>query len=153
MRFSLLPVLFFIVGLQSSPAVPDDWTKPLPPFQISGNLYYVGSRDLASYLVVTSAGNILINANLESSPALIRVSVEKLGFKWADTKILLSSQAHYEVVPADYAVRATPLAVGHHLIRFEYVPTGLRAGLAISALAWAGWLALWASRPVRRHPV
>ena len=78
--------------------MPDDWTKPLPPFQISGNLYYVGSRDLASYLVVTSAGNILINANLESSPALIRVSVEKLGFKWADTKILLSSQAHYDHV-------------------------------------------------------
>ena len=98
MRVSLAPVLFFIVGLQSSPAVPDDWTTPLAPFQISGTLYYVGSRDLASYLLVTPAGNILINANLESSPALIRASVEKLGFRWADTKILLSSQAHYDHV-------------------------------------------------------
>ena len=76
--------------------MPDDWTTPLAPFQISGNLYYVGSRDLASYLLVTPAGNILINANLESSPALIRASVERLGFRWADTKILLSSQAHYD---------------------------------------------------------
>ncbi len=77
-------------------AIPADWTTPLAPFRIAGNLYYVGSRDLASYLVTTPQGNILINANLESSPAQIRQSVEKLGFKWADTKILLSSQAHYD---------------------------------------------------------
>jgi metallo-beta-lactamase class B len=76
--------------------VPADWTTPVAPFQISGNLYYVGSRDLAAFLVATPKGNILINANLESSPALIRKSVEQLGFKWGDTKILLSSQAHYD---------------------------------------------------------
>jgi metallo-beta-lactamase class B len=56
----------------------------------------VGSKDLASYLVVTPGGNILINANLDSSPPLIRASVEKLGFHWSDTKILLNSQAHYD---------------------------------------------------------
>jgi metallo-beta-lactamase class B len=77
-------------------AVPADWTTPIEPFKIAGNLYYVGSRDLASYLVVTPKGNILINANLESSPPLIRRSVEQLGFKWMDTKILLNSQAHYD---------------------------------------------------------
>ncbi len=56
-----------------------------------------GRGDLAAYLVVTPQGNILINANLESPPALIRKSVEGLGFKWVDTKILcLSSQAHYD---------------------------------------------------------
>lgn len=75
-----------------------DWTTPLEPFRIAGNLYYVGSRDLASYLVVTRDGNILINSNLETSPPQIRRSVEKLGFKWADTKILLSSQAHADHV-------------------------------------------------------
>lgn len=73
-----------------------DWTAPLPPFQIADNLYYVGSRDLAAYLVTTSSGNILINANLETSPPQIRASVEKLGFKWSDIKILLNSQAHYD---------------------------------------------------------
>jgi len=70
------------------------WTTPVAPFRITDNLYYVGSEDLASYLVVTPKGNILINANLASSPPQIRVSVEKLGFKWSDTKILLNSQAH-----------------------------------------------------------
>ncbi len=65
-------------------------------FQIADNLYYVGSQELAAFLVTTPAGNILINANLETSPPQIRASVEKLGFRWADTKILLNSQAHFD---------------------------------------------------------
>ena len=72
------------------------WTTPIAPFQIADNLYYVGSQDLASYLVVTPKGNILINANLDSSPPQIRASVEKLGFRWTDTKILLNGQAHFD---------------------------------------------------------
>ena len=75
-----------------------DWTTPQKPFRIAGNLYYVGSRDLAAFLVTTPKGNILINQNLESSPPLIRRSVEELGFKWADTKILLNGQAHFDHV-------------------------------------------------------
>jgi len=73
--------------------VDPSWTTPIAPFQIADNLYYVGSKDLASYLVITTKGNILINANLASSPPQIRASVEKLGFHWSDTKILLNSQA------------------------------------------------------------
>jgi metallo-beta-lactamase class B len=95
-RFVIAVLLIFTS--KAAYALPADWTTPLDPFEISGNLYYVGSRDLAAYLVVTSKGNILINANLESSPALIRRSVEQLGFRWTDTKILLSSQAHYDHV-------------------------------------------------------
>src|SRR6202161_3165241 len=71
-----------------------EWTTPVAPFRIADNLYYVGSQDLASYLVVTSKGNILINANLATSPPQIRASVEKLGLSWKDTKVLLNSQAH-----------------------------------------------------------
>ncbi|MGH9587142.1 MAG: subclass B3 metallo-beta-lactamase [Acidobacteriaceae bacterium] len=73
-----------------------EWTTPQKPFRIAGNLYYVGSRDLASYLIVTPAGNILINGNLQTSPPQIRASVEALGFRWADTKILLNGQAHFD---------------------------------------------------------
>jgi len=72
------------------------WKRPFPPFRIAGNLYYVGSEDLASYLVVTPQGDILINSNLESSPPQIRKSVETLGFKFTDIKILLISHAHYD---------------------------------------------------------
>lgn len=74
--------------------IPASWTKVVDPFQIADHLYYVGSGDLASYLVATPEGHILINANLESSPAQIRASVEKLGFRWDEIRILLNSQAH-----------------------------------------------------------
>src|ERR1700677_2278253 len=70
------------------------WTTSIAPFKIADNLYYVGSQDLASYLVVTPKGNILINANLVSSPPQIRASIEKLGFRWQDTRVLVNSQAH-----------------------------------------------------------
>jgi metallo-beta-lactamase class B len=96
MRFRLFLALLLTFAATPCHAVPADWTTPLAPFKISDNLYYVGSRDLAAYLIVTPKGNILINANLESSPPLIRRSIEKLGFRWTDTKILLSSQAHYD---------------------------------------------------------
>jgi len=72
------------------------WTAPQKPFRIVDNLFYVGSRDLACFLITTPAGNILMNASLESSPPLIRKSVETLGFRWTDTKILLNSQAHFD---------------------------------------------------------
>ena len=75
---------------------PASWTKPFPPFRIIGNLYYVGSEDLAAYLIVTPKGNILINSNLESSPPQIRKAIESLGFKYSDTKILLISHGHYD---------------------------------------------------------
>src|SRR5580693_8068010 len=75
---------------------PADWTTPFPAFRIADNLYYVGSRDLASYLVTTPQGDILINSSLESSPALIKKSMESLGFRFKDVKILLISHAHYD---------------------------------------------------------
>jgi len=61
-----------------------------------GNVYYVGSRGLASYLITTPAGHILINSNLKTSIPLIRESVEKLGFHFNDIKILLISHAHFD---------------------------------------------------------
>lgn len=77
---------------QASP----DWTEPFPPFRIAGNLYYVGSKGLANYLFTTPQGNILINSDLEANVPLIQASIEKLGFKFSDTKILLISHAHWD---------------------------------------------------------
>jgi metallo-beta-lactamase class B len=73
-----------------------DWTEPLAPFRIAGNLYYVGSKGLASYLITTPQGHILINSDLESSTPLLQDSVTKLGFKMGDVKILLISHAHWD---------------------------------------------------------
>jgi metallo-beta-lactamase class B len=87
--FAMLPFV-----APSHGAANPDWTTPIDPFRIVGNLYYVGSRDLASYLIVTPQGDILINSSLESSVALIRKSVEQLGFRFQDIKILLISHSH-----------------------------------------------------------
>jgi metallo-beta-lactamase class B len=73
-----------------------EWTKPFPPFHIAGNLYYVGSKGLACYLVVTPRGNILVNSDLEANVPMIQASIEKLGFQFKDTKILLISHAHFD---------------------------------------------------------
>ena len=78
----------------ASEAVPEGWTAPLPPFRIADGLYYVGSRELAAYLVVTPAGDILINSDYTTSPPQIHKSVEELGFHWSDIRILLISHAH-----------------------------------------------------------
>jgi metallo-beta-lactamase class B len=75
---------------------PPDWSEPFPPHRMIGNVYYVGSRGLASYLITTPAGHILINSNLTTSVPLIRESVEKLGFQFRDIKILLISHAHFD---------------------------------------------------------
>ena len=83
-----------------------DWTEPFPPFRVAGNLYYVGSKDLASYLITTPQGHILINSDLEASPPLIRASVEKLGFKFGDIRILLISHAHWDHDGGSAAIKA-----------------------------------------------
>src|ERR1700722_8730477 len=75
---------------------PPDWVNPFPAHRVIGNIYYVGSEGLASYLITTPQGNILINSSLEQSVPLIQASIEKLGFKFSDVKILLISHAHWD---------------------------------------------------------
>ena len=73
---------------------PPSWTTPFPFHHIAGNLYYVGSEDLTSYLVVTPQGNILINSGFDENVPLIEKSVAQLGFRFSDIKILLISHPH-----------------------------------------------------------
>ncbi len=94
-RISLFILALFLAGNLLAQADPS-WTEPFPAFKIVGNVYYVGSRGLASYLITTPKGHILINSNLVSSVPQIRDSVEKLGFHFSDVKILLISHAHWD---------------------------------------------------------
>src|SRR6202142_3501444 len=71
-----------------------DWHASFPAFRIAGNLYYVGTADLAGYLINTPQGNILINSDFEEDVPTIKKSIEQLGFKYSDTKIILISHAH-----------------------------------------------------------
>ncbi|MBV9507726.1 MAG: subclass B3 metallo-beta-lactamase [Acidobacteriia bacterium] len=84
---------------------PEDQTTPFPPHRIIGNIYYVGTRTLSSFLVVTPQGNILIDSTYERNVRTIEKSVQQLGFKFSDIKILLGSHAHGDHQEGDALVK------------------------------------------------
>jgi metallo-beta-lactamase class B len=83
----------------------DVWTKDYPPFRIAGNLYYVGTYDLASYLLTTKEGHVLINTGLAESVPQLKRNIESLGFKFSDIRILLATHAHYDHVAGMAAIK------------------------------------------------
>ncbi len=89
----------------NEPRTTPEWTATYQPFRIAGNLYYVGTYDLACYLITTTKGNILINTGLAASESQIKSNIETLGFKFSDTKILLTTQAHYDHTGAIAAIK------------------------------------------------
>ena len=89
----------------NEPKTTAEWTAAYQPFRIAGNLYYVGTYDLACYLIATTHGNILINTGLAASESQIKNNIETLGFKFSDTKILLTTQAHYDHMGAMAAIK------------------------------------------------
>ena len=101
----LLCVCALVVRFSFASYTQNDWTEPFPAFRIAGNLYYVGSRGLASYLITTPEGHILINSNMEANVPMIRTSVESLGFKFTDIKILLISHGHWDHCAASATIK------------------------------------------------
>jgi metallo-beta-lactamase class B len=92
-----LSSMLILLAARTLPAQnPPEWTEPFPPHKVAGNIYYVGSKGLAAFLITTPQGNILINSNLLSSVPQIQASIEKLGFHLSDVKILLISHGHFD---------------------------------------------------------
>jgi metallo-beta-lactamase class B len=86
-------------------AQPKGWNDPFPPHKVMDNVYFVGTKELASFLIVTPQGHILMNSNYESSVPVIRASVKELGFKFEDIKILIAGHAHPDHVEGDAMVK------------------------------------------------
>lgn len=86
-------------------AQPAGWNDPFPPHQVMDNLYYVGTSQLASFLLTTPEGHILLNSNYEASVPVIKAGVEALGFKFEDIKILISGHAHPDHIEGDALVK------------------------------------------------
>jgi len=82
-----------------------DWNAPFPPHRVMDNLYYVGSEQLATFLIVTPAGHILINSDFESTVPLLQRNVEALGFEFDDIEIVLGSHAHGDHMEGDALVK------------------------------------------------
>jgi metallo-beta-lactamase class B len=78
-----------------------EWSKPFPPHKVIGNVYFVGTVNLGSYLITTPEGHILLNTDFEETVPVIRAAVEKLGFKFTDIKIILGSHAHGDHMEGD----------------------------------------------------
>jgi len=77
-------------------AARQDDNHPIEPYRIAGNLYYVGSSGISSYLIATPAGNVVIDAGYESTVPIVEANVRTLGFKVEEVRILLNTQAHYD---------------------------------------------------------
>jgi metallo-beta-lactamase class B len=92
----LAPLITALAAAAAQNNRPDN--QPFPPYRIMGNIYYVGTSDIASYLIATPAGHILIDSGYEDTPPIIRDGILKLGFKLHDVRILLNSQAHFDHV-------------------------------------------------------
>lgn len=88
-------LMIFVLALQADP-VSRSWNQPVEPFRIARNLYYVGARDITSYLITTPKGHIVIDGGFVETAPMIVASIRKLGFRVEDVKILLSSHAHYD---------------------------------------------------------
>src|SRR5262245_6952853 len=97
---ALCPVAAF-----SQAAAPNGWNDPFPAHKVMDNFYFVGTKELASFLIVTPEGHILMNSNYEASVPVIRANVEKLGFKFSDIKILIAGHAHPDHVEGDAMVK------------------------------------------------
>lgn len=99
MKFLYLPlVLAFAVSQIIAQASETDrsWNQPVEPFKIAGNVYYVGANEITSYLITTPKGHILLDGGFKETVPQITANIAKLGFKVADVKYLLNSQAHYD---------------------------------------------------------
>ena len=72
------------------------WNKPVPPFRIIGNLYYVGAVEICSYLITTPEGHFLLDGGFVETAPQIERNIAELGFKLTDVKFLLNSHAHFE---------------------------------------------------------
>jgi metallo-beta-lactamase class B len=89
-----LLLLLSLAGFGASAQQNDQWRQPFPAFKLIGNVYWVGTYDLSTYLITTDAGHILVNTGFEDTVPLIVAGVEQLGFEIADVKILLATHAH-----------------------------------------------------------
>ena len=93
-------------SIPHAPYAEADWMAPIEPFRIAGNVYYVGSRDLASYLIVTPKGDILLDVGVNENAALVQANIRKLGFDPRQIRIILNSHAHLDHAGGIAAMKA-----------------------------------------------
>jgi len=107
-RRCLTLLLVLLVACASQAGVPGNmqqWNRPFPPYRVIDNIYYVGTNEIAQFLITTPAGHILLDTGFEASVPRLRENIEQLGFRYADIKLVLTSHAHIDHVQAHALVR------------------------------------------------
>ena len=132
-----------VLWAQTSPLSPEQratfhgrMSEAMEPFHIVGNIYYVGARNIASYLITTPEGHIMIDTGTKEMHEVIRANVVTLGFKLQDIKILLSGHAHFDHVQGHAAMKK---ATGAKVMALGEDAAALSAGTDKSPLGDEGW--------------
>jgi len=139
-----------VLSAQTSPLTAEQraqfhgpYSQPEEPFRLIGNIYYVGAKNIASYLVVTPPGSILIDTGTTEMTPVITANVEKLGFKVRDIKIMLSSHAHFDHIGGHAAMKKL---TGARVMAVKQDADALEAGKDLSPLGDEGWTAVKVDR-------
>src|SRR5471030_1487558 len=132
LALTLLVVSTSLLHAQGDPA----WRQPFDAIRIVGNVYYVGTRGLSSFLIVTPAGGIIIDQGEAESVPFIRASVEKLGFRMSDVKLLLAGHAHFDHVGG---LADLERLTGAKVVAMDADRQALESGKDLSALGASGW--------------
>jgi metallo-beta-lactamase class B len=92
-------------GQTGVPGNMQQWNRPFPSYRVIDNIYYVGSNEIAQFLITTPAGHLLLDTGFEASVPRLRENIESLGFQYRDVKFILTSHAHIDHVQAHALVR------------------------------------------------
>jgi metallo-beta-lactamase class B len=140
---SLVVMGSVLVWAQTSPLSPEQraqfhgpYSEAAEPFRIVGNIYYVGAKNIASYLLTTPQGHIMIDTGTKEMGPVVRTNVEKLGFKLEDIKIMLSGHAHFDHVQGHAAMKQ---ATGARVMAIGEDAAALASGTDRSPLGDEGW--------------
>jgi metallo-beta-lactamase class B len=145
MRYALLLAVASSIGLSAQTALlsPEQraqfhgaYSQPEEAFRLIGNIYYVGARNIASYLITTPQGHILVDTGTTEMTSVIKANVEQLGFKLGDIKIMLSSHAHFDHVGGHAAMKKL---TGAQVMAIRQDADALEAGKDLSPLGDEGW--------------
>lgn len=139
----LIALFSTLLLAQTSPLTPaaraqfhEQYSEAVEPFHIIGNIYYVGARNIASYLLTTPEGHIMIDTGTKEMHSVITANVQKLGFKLQDVKILLSGHAHFDHVQGHAAMKKV---TGARVMALGEDATALETGTDRSPLGDEGW--------------
>ena len=146
MRRALVLSLAIAAGVCVRAQQDSTWRQPFDPLKVVGNVYYVGTRGLSSFLIVTPAGGIIVDSGEAESVPFIRANVEKLGFRISDVRLLLTGHAHFDHVGGHADLQRLS---GAQVVVMDADREALASGVDRSALGGPGWKPVHVDRVVK----